>query len=104
VSIELELLQRLQGIVGLPQLDDVDGAVWLRADAEAVAHAKFFIDMGVDPEETVVLMRVTARHFRILPGALTVFATAPASCSCPRRLILKIKLRHAFSLKTVGSL
>jgi adenylate cyclase len=57
-GIELELLHRLQGAVGLPQVDDPDSAVWLRADAEAVAHAKAFMDMGVDPEETVVLMRV----------------------------------------------
>lgn len=57
-GMELALLQRLYGAVGRPRIDDADAAVMLRADGEAVARAKFFIDIGVDPDETVALMRV----------------------------------------------
>ncbi|CQD23884.1 adenylate cyclase CyaA [Mycobacterium lentiflavum] len=57
-GMELGLLQRLYGAVGRPRIDDADAAVMLRADGEAVARAKFFIDIGVDPDETVALMRV----------------------------------------------
>ena len=56
-GIDLDLLQRLQGAVGLPRTDDPNAAVLLRSDAEAAAHAKLFIDEGVDPDETVALMR-----------------------------------------------
>lgn len=57
-GMELGLLQRLYGAVGRPRIDDADAAVMLRADGEAVARAKFFIDIGVDPDETVALIRV----------------------------------------------
>lgn len=55
-GIELDLLQRLHRAVGLPRIDDPDARVLLRADAEAVARAKLFIDMGV-PDESIAVMR-----------------------------------------------
>src|SRR5258708_28106945 len=57
-GLALPLLQRLQGAVGLPRIEDPDAAVLPRVDGEAVAHAKIFLDMGVDPDETVAVMRV----------------------------------------------
>ena len=57
-GVELELLQRLQRAVGLPCIEDPDAAVLLRADGEAAARAKLFLDMGIDPEYTVAVMRV----------------------------------------------
>ncbi len=57
-GVELELLQRLQRAVGLPCIEDPDAAVLLRADGEAAARAKLFLDMGIDPEDTVAVMRV----------------------------------------------
>lgn len=57
-GIEMDLLQRLYGAVGRPRIDDPDAAVLLRADGKAIVGAKFFLDMGVDPDETVALMRV----------------------------------------------
>src|ERR1700758_3989918 len=56
-GIELQLLQRLQRAIGLP-IDDPDAAVLLRADGEAAARAKFFLDLGFDPDDTVAMMRV----------------------------------------------
>ena len=58
--IPLELVQRLQGAIGLPRADDPDEPSVLRADAHAVGDANFFIDLGVDAEETVIAMRIIA--------------------------------------------
>ena len=57
-GVELELLQRLQRAVGLPCIEDPDAAVLLRADGEAAARAKLFLDMGIHPEDAVAVMRV----------------------------------------------
>jgi adenylate cyclase len=57
-GIDLEILQRLQRAAGLPRVDDPDAAVLPRADAEAVGRAKFFLDLGIPPDETVAVMRV----------------------------------------------
>jgi len=61
-GIEPELLQRLQRAIGLPAIDDPDAAVLLRADGQAVARTKFFLDLGFDPDETVALMRVVIEN------------------------------------------
>ena len=50
-GVELELLQRLQRAIGLPRIEDPDAAVLPRADAEAATRAKFFLDVGIDPED-----------------------------------------------------
>ena len=60
-GIELQLLQRLQRAIGL-QVDDPDAAVLLRADGEAAARAKFFLDLGFDPDDTVAMMRVVIEN------------------------------------------
>jgi adenylate cyclase len=60
-GIDLQLLQRLQRAIGL-QIDDPDAAVLLRADGEAVAGAKFFLDLGFDPDDTVAMMRVVIEN------------------------------------------
>lgn len=57
-GIELGVLQRMQRAIGLPRIDDPDAAVLPRADAEAVKHAKTFLDVGYDPEDAVAVMRV----------------------------------------------
>ncbi|WP_102143716.1 adenylate/guanylate cyclase domain-containing protein [Mycobacterium hubeiense] len=57
-GIELELLQRLQRAIGLPRIDDPDAAVLPRADAEAVRHVTFFLDLGYHPDDAVAVMRV----------------------------------------------
>ena len=59
-GIDLDLLQRVQRAIGLPRVDDADAAVHMRADAEAAAHAQRFIDLGIDPEQMVLVVRVLA--------------------------------------------
>ena len=56
-GIELDLLQRLQRAIGLPRIDDPDAVVLPRADGMAAAQAKFFLDLGFDPDDTVAVMR-----------------------------------------------
>jgi adenylate cyclase len=60
-GIELDLLQRLNRAIGL-EIEDPDAPVLLRADGEAAARAKFFLELGFDPDDTVALMRVVIEN------------------------------------------
>ena len=59
-GIELDLLQRVQRAIGLARVDDPDAAVHLRADGAAAAHAQRFLDLGVDPEQMLQVVRILA--------------------------------------------
>ncbi len=57
-GIDLELLQAIQRALGMPRADDPDAAILLRADSEAAARAKVFIDMGLSREQVIAVTRV----------------------------------------------
>jgi adenylate cyclase len=59
-GLDLELLQRVQRAIGLVRVDDPDAAVHLRADGAAAAHAKEFLDLGIDSDQVVQVVRVLA--------------------------------------------
>ena len=59
-GIDLELLQRVQRAIGLVRVDDPDAAVHLRADGTAAAHAKDFLELGIQPDQVVQVVRVLA--------------------------------------------
>jgi adenylate cyclase len=59
-GIELELLQRVQRAIGLVRVDDPDAVVHLWADGAAAAHAKEFLELGIDPDQVVQVVRVLA--------------------------------------------
>jgi adenylate cyclase len=59
-GIDVDLLQRLQRAIGLARVDDPDAAVHLRADGAVAAHAKEFIELGIDPDQIVQVVRVLA--------------------------------------------
>src|SRR6202789_4674630 len=59
-GIDLELLQRVQRAIGLVRVDDPDAAVHLRADGAAAAHAQEFLELGIDPDQVVQVVRVLA--------------------------------------------
>ncbi|WP_158019273.1 adenylate cyclase regulatory domain-containing protein [Mycobacterium basiliense] len=59
-GIDLELLQRVQRAVGLARVDDPDAAVHMRADGEAAAYAQRFVELGLDPDQIVLVVRVLA--------------------------------------------
>jgi adenylate cyclase len=59
-GIELTLLQRVQRAIGLARVDDPDAAVHMRADGEAAAYAQRFVELGLNPDQVVLVVRVLA--------------------------------------------
>ena len=57
-GIDLELLEAIQSAVGLPRADDPDAVVHLRADSQAAANAKVFLDKGLSREQVISVSRV----------------------------------------------
>src|SRR5581483_460995 len=45
---------------GLARVDDPDAAVHMRADGEAAAHVRGFLELGLDPDHLVQVVRVLA--------------------------------------------
>ena len=60
VGIELDQLLRFQRTSGLPQVDDPDAAVFMRPDGDTAVHIKRFLDLGIDPEQMLTVVRVLA--------------------------------------------
>jgi adenylate cyclase len=59
-GIDLELLQRVQRAIGLVGVDDPDAVVHMRADGEAAAQIQRFVELGLNPEQLVLVVRVLA--------------------------------------------
>ncbi|MBV8967158.1 MAG: adenylate/guanylate cyclase domain-containing protein [Mycobacteriaceae bacterium] len=125
-NIDLQLLQRLQRAAGLSSVDDPDARVHLRADAEAAARVQQFVDVGMDPEQLVSVVRVvadglshaaevmryTALGSVLRPGS-TELQTAIASEALVSRVapllgpmiedMLFLQLRHALETEAVNA-
>lgn len=56
-GVDLELLQRIMRALGLPKVDDPDAVVHLRADAEAAARRQQLIEIGLDADRVVLMVR-----------------------------------------------
>lgn len=56
-GIDMELLQRIMRALGLPRVDDPDAVVHLRADAEAAARRQQLIEIGLDADRVVLMVR-----------------------------------------------
>ncbi|KZS67693.1 adenylate/guanylate cyclase domain-containing protein [Mycobacterium ostraviense] len=59
-GIDLTLLQRVQRAIGLARVDDPDAAVHMRADGEAAATAQRFVELGLNTDQIVMVVRVLA--------------------------------------------
>ena len=59
-GIDQEFLQRVQRAIGLARVDDPDEAVHMRADGMAAAHAQRFLELGMDPDHLIRVVRVLA--------------------------------------------
>jgi adenylate cyclase len=82
-GVSLELLQRLHRAAGLVRAEDPDARLLSRADAESVLEAARLVDLGLDPERVVLIvrllmdgvtgaaatMRQAALHASLHPGA-----------------------------------
>lgn len=56
-GIDLELLQRIMRAMGLPRVDDPDAAVHIRADVEAAVRQHQFLEVGLEPDQVVLMVR-----------------------------------------------
>jgi adenylate cyclase len=56
-GIDVELLQRIERALGLSRVDDPDAVVQLRADAEAAARQQQLVDIGLDSDRVVLMVR-----------------------------------------------
>jgi adenylate cyclase len=59
-GLDLEQLIRFQHAAGLPQVDDPDAEVFLRPDAATAVHIKRFLDLGIDPDDMLSVIRLLA--------------------------------------------
>lgn len=59
-GIGLEQLILFLRAAGLPHVDDPDAAVFMTADGDTAAHIKSFLDLGMDPEQLLTVVRVLA--------------------------------------------
>jgi adenylate cyclase len=59
-GIDLDLLQRVQRAIGLARVDDPDAKVHMRADGAAAAHVQQFLEIGLDADHLVLVVRVLA--------------------------------------------
>ena len=59
-GIDLDQLMRFQRAAGLPHVDDPDAAVFMTADGDTATHIKRFLDLGIDPEQVLTVVRVLA--------------------------------------------
>ena len=50
----------MQRAIGLVRVDDPDAVVHMRADGEAAAYAQRFVELGLDPDQVVLVVRVLA--------------------------------------------
>jgi adenylate cyclase len=57
-GIDLEFLQRVQRAIGLARVDDPDEVVHMRADGAAAAHAQPFLELGMEPDLLIQVVRV----------------------------------------------
>jgi adenylate cyclase len=57
-GVSLELLKRLHRAAGLVGADDPDARVQSRADAESVLDAARLVDLGLDPQQVVLIVRL----------------------------------------------
>jgi adenylate cyclase len=125
-GVDVELLERLQRAIGLPRIDDPDAAVLLRADAEAAVRAKFLLDLGIEPDDAVAVMRVVTESLGhaaatmreaalkavLRPGASEI-ELAQASEDLALRAapmlgpmmddLIRLQLRHTFEAEAVNS-
>lgn len=59
-GLDVDLLMRFQRAAGLPDVDDPDAPVFMRPDGDTATHIRRFLDLGMDPEAMLKIVRVLA--------------------------------------------
>jgi adenylate cyclase len=124
-GIDLELLEAIQRAMGLPRADDPNAVVHLRADSQAAANARVFIDMGLSREQVIAVSRVlghglaqTAEAMRqvvleaVMQAGATELQLAQAYEALVREVspllgplcddVLRVQLRHTLETEAVS--
>ena len=57
-GVSVDLLQQLHRAAGLARVDGPDSPVHSRADAESVLGAAALVDLGIDPHQVVLIVRL----------------------------------------------
>lgn len=123
-GLDVGLVQRLQRAMGLATVEDPDAAVLLRADAEAVAFAERFLELGIAPDQIVLITRVLSEglgraaevmRYAALAAVLTPGATELETAKATEALVaeaapligpmirdmLFVQLRHSLETEAV---
>ncbi|GAB4908828.1 pH-sensitive adenylate cyclase [Mycobacterium kiyosense] len=126
-GVSLELLQRLHRAVGLVCAEDADACLQSRVDAESVLGAARLVDIGLDPAQVVLIVRllmdgltgaaVTMRHAALhaslhpgateleLAQAFEVLAHDAEPLLGPMvDALLRLALRHSFETEAINAI
>ena len=82
IGLDLEQLIRFQRAAGLPHVDDPDAPAFMRPDGDSAVHIKRFLDLGIDPDLMLVVVRVLAQG--LANAAEVMRAAALARGAAPR--------------------
>jgi adenylate cyclase len=75
-GLQLDQLIRFQRAAGLPAVDDPDARVFLQSDADTAVHVKRFLDLGIDPDLLLGIVRVLAQGLANACEVMSVAALA----------------------------
>jgi adenylate cyclase len=59
-GLDLDLLERVMRASGLPWVDDPDAEVYLRTDGQAAGYVPKFLEVGLTPDQVVLVVQVLA--------------------------------------------
>ncbi|MBU3751511.1 MAG: adenylate/guanylate cyclase domain-containing protein [Mycobacterium sp.] len=60
-GLDVDQLIRFQRAAGMPTVDDLDAPVFMQRDADTAVHVKRFLDLGIDPDLMLNIVRVLAQ-------------------------------------------
>jgi adenylate cyclase len=126
-GVSIELLQRLHRAVGLVRADDPDARLLSRADAESVVEAARLVDLGLDADQVVlivrllmdgvtgaaVMMRQASLHASLHPGATELELAQAIEVLAHDALpvlgpmldaLLRLALRHSFETEAINAI
>ena len=75
-GLDIDQLTRFQRASGLSTVDDPDAAVFLRPDAETAVHIKRFLDLGIDQDQLLTVVRLLAEGLSHAAEAMRYTAVA----------------------------
>jgi len=77
VGIDIDELNRFQRASGQPQIDDPDAPVFMRSDGDTALHIKRFLDLGIDPDQLLTIVRVLAEGLSRAAEVMRAAALGP---------------------------